>query len=307
MFSCEEALLVLLWRISHVERWIDGVPLFGRCIAALSLIVHRLLRHIVETFGHLLLLNPYFTQPHRLRAYADAVFLRGCPLGNCAFFLDATVRPIAMPTVGQQTMYCGKDHVHAIKYQNLIAPNGLIVHQHGPEEGRHHDMHILHASHVSALLEERARINVTPDNVMMVRSALPGCPFPVVHNPDGSSHHQYCCATDKGYHPSVNGAIIAMYSRVGGGPPLTPAQELFNAAISRVRVSVEWSFMETVNRFGYLDCKKQLKIYQTPVDHYYKTAAILTNISTILYGSRVGRYFNVGSPTLSEYLNLPPA
>jgi hypothetical protein len=44
------------------------------------------------------------------------------------------------------------------------------------------------------------------------------------------------------------------------GPQLTPLQKEYNAAMSRVRVSVEWVFGDIANYFAFLDFKKNLKV-----------------------------------------------
>lgn len=91
---------------------------------------------------------------------------------------------------------------------------------------------------------------------------------------------------------------------MNGGIPLTPAQEAFNADMARGRIAVEWSFTQTVANFSFLDVHKRMKIWGTPVGHYYHLASILTNAHNCLYGSQCARYFGVMPPTLEDYFLL---
>ena len=54
-------------------------------------------------------------------------------------FLDGTVRPIAWPIHNQHHVYNGHKRVHALKFQGLMVPNGVIVHLARPWVGRRHD------------------------------------------------------------------------------------------------------------------------------------------------------------------------
>ena len=47
-------------------------------------------------------------------------------------FIDGTVRPIARPGENQRVVYNGHKTVHALKYQSVVLPNGLIGNMYGP-------------------------------------------------------------------------------------------------------------------------------------------------------------------------------
>ena len=77
-FMAEEAICVLLWRLSYPNRWSFAIPLFGRSIAVLSQITHFLLIHLLAQFTHLLTGIPhYYRDPINLRRFADAVVAKG--------------------------------------------------------------------------------------------------------------------------------------------------------------------------------------------------------------------------------------
>jgi hypothetical protein len=83
--------------------------------------------------GHLLQsFDQEWLQPNNLKKYADAVYENGGALENCWGFVDGTVRPICRPTKNQKVAYNGHKKVHAIKFQSVVAANGLIANLFGP-------------------------------------------------------------------------------------------------------------------------------------------------------------------------------
>lgn len=47
---------------------------------------------------------------------------------NCFGFFGGTVRAIARPDNNQRVVYNGHKRVHALKFQSLALPNGIIGH-----------------------------------------------------------------------------------------------------------------------------------------------------------------------------------
>ena len=91
--------------------------------------------------------------------------------------------------------------------------------------------------------------------------------------------------------------------KVYQGAALTQAQQRFNTKMSKARVAVEWSFGDISNQWGYLAMKKQQKVLLQPVAMYYRVAALLTNLRTIVrYGNEVSQEFSLWPPSLQEYL-----
>ena len=84
---------------------------------------------------------------------------------------------------------------------------------------------------------------------------------------------------------------------------LTPAQELFNKRMSKVRESVEWAFGKVVQYFAFLDFRKNLKVLLQPIGKYYVVGVLLINCHTCLYGSVTSDYFSLPPPDLHTYLN----
>ena len=67
-----------------------------------------------------------------MQEYANAIHAAGAALDNCWGFVDGTVRPICRPGEHQRVVYNGHKRVHAIKFQSVVAPNGLVENLYGP-------------------------------------------------------------------------------------------------------------------------------------------------------------------------------
>ena len=119
-----EGLCILLKRFAYPCRYSDLIPRFGRSKPELCLICNEVMRFVVGSHGYLL---TSFDQE-----YASAVYEKSHALGNCWGFVDGTVRAICRPEQNQKTVYNGHKRVHALKYQSVIATNGLIANLFGP-------------------------------------------------------------------------------------------------------------------------------------------------------------------------------
>ena len=76
--------------------------------------------------------------------------------------------------------------------------------------------------------------------------------------------------------------------------------------LSKARISVEWGFGKIVNLWGFIDFRKNNKIFLQPLGKYCRVMGFVTNCHTTLYGSLTSSYFNCKPPTLSEYLSGVP-
>ena len=153
--------------------------------------------------------------------------------------------------------------------QSVETPNGLIANMFGPLEGRRHDAFMLGVSGLSDQLRNFNQLNGEP----------------------------YVIYGDPAYGLSRN--ILAPFR----GASITPQQQEFNKAMSRVRISVEWGFSKICQYFAFLDFKKNNKVLLQPVGKYYLVASLLINCHTCLYGSLTSTYFDVSPPSLETYLS----
>ena len=99
----------------------------------LCLITSEVTDFIFDMHGYLLQdFNQPWLYPQRLQEYANAIHAAGAALDNCWGFVDGTVRPICRPGEHQRVVYNGHKRVHAIKFQSVVAPNGLVANLYGP-------------------------------------------------------------------------------------------------------------------------------------------------------------------------------
>ena len=121
-----EALCILLKRYAYPCRFLDMIPRFGRPVPQLSMITQRLTDIILQQWTHLLTtMNQNWLSPQNLENYAQAINHKGAPLTNCWGFIDGTVRPVSKPGMYQRVLYNGHKRVHALKFQSVVAPNGI--------------------------------------------------------------------------------------------------------------------------------------------------------------------------------------
>ncbi|CAC5403562.1 unnamed protein product [Mytilus coruscus] len=83
-----------------------------------------------------------------LERFAGAVFDRDGPLDSCWGFIDGTVRPICRPQENQRLVFNGHKRSHALKFQSIVTPNGIISNSFGPIEGRRYDAGMLRESDI---------------------------------------------------------------------------------------------------------------------------------------------------------------
>ena len=128
-----EGLCILLRRLAYPCRFGDMVPRFGKPVPVLSMVTNHVIDYIYTIHGHRITRwNDALLNPTALDTYARSVHAKGAALQNCFGFVDGTVRPIARPDEHQRMMYNGHKRVHAIKFQSVALPNGLIANLYGP-------------------------------------------------------------------------------------------------------------------------------------------------------------------------------
>ena len=264
-----EALCVLLRRFSYPCRYCDMMSQFGRPVPQLSMMSNMILNHVYTNFHHLLTtLNQPWLSRGELENFAYVVHAKGAPLSNCWGFVDGTVRPICKPGQNQRIVYNGHKRVHSIKFQSVIAPNGLIANLAGPYEGRKHDAGMLAES---GLLNQLQMYSFTPAGNSLCIYGDPAYPL--------RAHLQS---------PFRNGQ-------------LNQYQAAYNKAMSHVRVSVEWAFSDITNYFAFLDFKRNLKIGLSAIGKMYICCALLRNARACLYKNTTSNFFDMDPPRLDNY------
>lgn len=267
-----EGLCVTLRRLTFPARWLDLEREFGRPRSTLSRIFKYVLNFIWDRKGHLLSDLDQNWIRGSLQEFADAIRVAAGPvsLRNCWAFIDGTVRHICRPSKHQKACYNGHKRMHALKYQSVLAPNGLVANMFGPVEGRRHDAGILRLSNLLQDLEDAEFVD---DD---------GEPFSMYGDP------AYPLRTQ----------LIGPFKEVN----ITPEEAEFNKSMSSARIAVEWGFQKISTLFAFIDFKRLQKLRLQPVALHYLVAVILTNCHTCLYGGETSAYFDVEPPSLEEYL-----
>ena len=268
------AFLMLCMKYAWPTRLGRMTQMFGKSISWISRIVTTM-RTLLFTFCH-----GKMRCPPQLGAADLANFTRAVQaisgLDVCFGFLDATVRPICRPSIGQKECYSGKDRLHAIKFQICSTPDGIIQHIDGPWPGRRHDHHMVNSAPLST---------GTP----ALTSWILGHP-PTVY---GTNHIVYA---DAGYYtqpgiesPWPDGAFNA-------------AHQTQNDMMKSSRIAVEWEFGHVLEHWASLHFRPSQKLLQAGIGQAYIVAAFLTNIHNIVHPSKTSIYFHVAPPSLEAYL-----
>jgi hypothetical protein len=128
-----EGFSMLLRRLAYPCRYSDLISRFGRPVPEICMITTKVADFIYENHGHRITQwNNTILNPECLERYAEAIHSKGAALRNCFGFVDGTVRPICRPNVNQRQVYNGHKRVHALKFQSVAIPNGLIANLYGP-------------------------------------------------------------------------------------------------------------------------------------------------------------------------------
>ena len=139
-FPGETGFLLLMRRFSYPCRYSDLVNFFHLSVADLSHLFNVVLHFVYDNHASLLTNLDMWMQDfdwfgNCVRTKANLTLPNVCVWG----FIDGTVRAICRPTWGQRSMYNGHKRVHALKYESVMLPNGIIGWIYGPIEGRRHD------------------------------------------------------------------------------------------------------------------------------------------------------------------------
>jgi hypothetical protein len=132
--------------------------------------------------------------------------------------------------------------MHCLKYQAVVAPDGLLVHFFGPIEGRYHDRTAWRMSGIDRNLGRHAW-------------DLNGTALQLYGDPAyGVSRH-----------------LLSAFR----GARTTAQEREWNKQMSKVRIVIEWEFKEVITIFPHLDAVKKQKILLSPVALEYQVAVLL--------------------------------
>jgi len=201
---------------------------------------------------------------------AARVEAAGASLDRCVGFIDGTALSLSRPGGGlQRACYSGHKRKHALKFQNLLTPDGLFFHLYGPVEGWRHDMTLylesgMETTLAGALIVGGEQYYLYGDVAYMMRPWLQ-TPFEGILSPDEVAH---------------------------------------NDALKVPRAAVEWGFKDVKQVCSSLDFPRKLKIREGPVGLLYKTGALVWNLRCCAYGGPTSTLFHCPPPTWRQYLGI---
>jgi hypothetical protein len=189
--------------------------------------------------------------------------------------VDGTLQPIARPENVQEAVYNGHKRQHALKWQYVSTPDGLIF-LYGPEDGAKHDITVWKASGIAEWSRQHA------------------------HTAAGEPLNLY---GDKGY--SMGSGIITPFK----GNRIEPKEDLFNRITSKYRITVEWSIGMIPLLFPRFRDKHWQRAGLSAIGQDYKVAALIRNALTCYASCETTIYMRCSPPTLEEYFSghsIPP-
>lgn len=271
-----EALCLLLARFRSSGEMFYLTLLYCRSMCAISEIVKEICQDIHETWTHLLDFDHAgLLKTENLVRYSEAVATIA-PHDPIAF-IDCTIRQIARPSLYQRVVYNGHKKMHALKFQALTTPDGMIAHLWGPVEGRRADPHLLKESQLLEKLQAYAmRPGATEETPIINRY------FQIFGDPAYG----------------VSPVILSPFSRAG---EYSQEERRWNAGMASARIEVEHAFGIVVNTWPFLNCHWRMKLYASPIGLYYRVAVLLTNARNCLHPNQISQKFNCQPPNIHEY------
>ena len=231
-----------------------------------------------------------------LERYATAAWEAGMPDASVWGFLDGTFRPCARPISNQREMYSGHKRRHGMKYQAIMAPDGLFAHLSGPYSGRRHDQRMLEYSKLPILLPRVAvdthgeRLNVYADrgykHMACINSTFTR--YVALHRPDNVEELH------------ISARRVRSRREPLQREPVSDAQYLSSSK----RVCVEWGFGNVVKQWEYLNGDKRLRSLGQPIAQWYVLGVFLTNCHVCVHGSQTTQTFHCPPPALEEYVSF---
>jgi hypothetical protein len=289
-FSCEEALLIFLYRWHRGGTYDEMSRMFGRDDTQLVRIVHEFGEWLVNTWGHLLMDNIRYFVPFFPR-YSEAIRIKGENVTGFHLFepneqrivaaIDGTATSIRRPGGDnnyQKCMYSAY-HGHCTNSQGVGAPDGMLIDFYSP--GRGNDLNALRDSHILEFWDAAQAV------------------------PDGEGG---LVLLDEIY--SMYGDKIYPYARKGItrahlGNMLTVREEAEDETFKVVRVNIIEHIFGKLNSLWEYNGQWNKIDLKRHANHKMVTfiSALLTNMHTCLYGGQVSTYFNCSPPTLEAYFS----
>jgi len=227
----EEAVLLVLFRLSYPSRWNDQIyrDLFNRSAPELCEIFNTTCSLLWRTWGD------RATCWRDAFAPTNARYLAECSARKMGYagalfvvYIDGSDIYIQRPggaNINQRSMYTGHHRQHAVLFLGGLTPNGIWALLFGPFPGTCNDA----CAYSLANVEMKLRHLLAPVNA----GRRPGdC---------------VCAAADSAF------PLSPVLQTRRNGVALTPAEQAYNASFSSVRDCVEWGFAKVFSLFPHIN------------------------------------------------------
>ena len=152
-----EAFCILLFKLSRPYSLKSIGEKFARSRMIVSRIVNKMMRKIYRRCKKILYWDEERLHTEQLWHYAHAIARRNehrHRVNNVFAFIDGTIQKIARPFKFQRQLYNGWKRCHCIKFQGLMAPDGIMIHLGGPFMAKYHDAWMLARSKLQCKLDQ---------------------------------------------------------------------------------------------------------------------------------------------------------
>ncbi|CAB1105421.1 unnamed protein product [Ectocarpus sp. CCAP 1310/34] len=269
-FPTEVSFGLTLWRLACPTTLLRDRLFWGIGEAMMCEIFNLKIEAIYERWGHLVDQLQHEAILPNVDIFCAAIHAKGAPLDRRWAFIDGTIKAIARRSRKQRLWYNGWKRKHALKYQAVDTPDGIIRQLWGPMLGRRHDVSLLGESGLLQYMQQW---------------------FNDAGNP-------YYIDGDPAF-------PLSPWLIIGYKGLLTQEQRDFNSDMSSCRVTVEWGFAKVVALWPFVDYakKQQVALFACGLGKRYSVAGLLTNCRSCLYGNSTSKFIGVRPPTLERYLS----
>jgi hypothetical protein len=271
--------------------------LFGREFSAQSRAFTYFIRFMYEKYHHLVQNNlQWWYQNGLIEQSYEAIhqkmleqgFMEDANFDRVALFIDcnclqssvvgggpaeAGANAARWDEVIQRAFYNGWKSVHGLKHQTVDCAFGMTVDICGPTSFRRNDLALLRISNINDRMAE-LQVDLPADEQLVIFG--------------DSAYKRQSHITS--YLPATGNASLRRW----------------NAAMKKVRISIEWNYGHQASLFKYLQVHGKLKMMESStVAQIYTVTTILRNFHICFEGCETSNYFNLSLPDdfIKHYMN----